>query len=178
MITGGTDGLVSVIPTYKLTWTWHPFPESTTDIGLPQDQTRDEGWNTNNPIESAFRVFDLVFLNLLQNKRWDKIRLSQWYHYDSHIFFKHRIDRLGSILLMDFFPYYQHWPFNERRWSKEYITLTRKGHDLWEGNWIYKNNNTYMVLATVLVIAPVWLNHYSYLSIKKAKTQERQTCGA
>jgi hypothetical protein len=79
---------------------------------------------------------------------------------------------------MDFFPYYQHWPFNERRWSKEYITLTRKGHDLWEGNWIYKNNNTYMVLATVLVIAPVWLNHYSYLSIKKAKTQERQTCGA
>jgi hypothetical protein len=66
--------------------------------------------------------------------------------------FSSRIDRLGSILLMDFFPYYQHWPFNERRWSKEYITLTRKGHDLLEGNWIYHYDNIYMVLAIVLVI--------------------------
>jgi hypothetical protein len=43
--------------------------EESTDIGLPADQTRDGPWNTNNYIESAFRVFDVVFLGLLQNKR-------------------------------------------------------------------------------------------------------------
>ena len=40
-----------------------------TDIGLPDDQSRDGPWNTNNYVESAFRVFDVVFLGLLQNKR-------------------------------------------------------------------------------------------------------------
>jgi len=43
--------------------------EECTDIGLPDDQSRDGPWNTNNYIESAFRVFDVVFLGLLQNKR-------------------------------------------------------------------------------------------------------------
>lgn len=38
-------------------------------MGLPVGQTRDEAWNTNNHIESAFKVFDVVFLELLQNKR-------------------------------------------------------------------------------------------------------------
>ena len=42
--------------------------EECTDIGLPADQSRDGPWNTNNYIESAFRVFDVVFLGLLQNK--------------------------------------------------------------------------------------------------------------
>lgn len=42
--------------------------EAATDIGLPADQSRDD-WNTNNNIESAFRVFDVVFLELTQNKR-------------------------------------------------------------------------------------------------------------
>jgi hypothetical protein len=54
---------------FKANLQLRPVADSTTDIGLPKDQTRDSGWNTNNPIESAFRVFDLVFLNLLQNKR-------------------------------------------------------------------------------------------------------------
>ena len=82
---------------------------------------------------------------------------------------------LGSILLMDFFPYYLHWPFNERRWSKEYITLTRKGHNLWEGNWIYKSNNTYMVLAKVLVIIFVWMIITHVLPIKRLQHKEGKT---
>lgn len=71
MTIGGAHGLVGYFS--WILWVMvilRPFIESTTDIGLPRDQSRDNGWNTNNPIESAFRVFDLVFLNLLQNKRW------------------------------------------------------------------------------------------------------------
>lgn len=40
-----------------------------TDIGMPPAQTREGTWNVNNWIESAFRVFDTVFLDNRRNKR-------------------------------------------------------------------------------------------------------------
>jgi hypothetical protein len=61
-----------------------------------------------------------------------------------------RIDRLGTILLIEYFPYYQQWPFNEVRWAKAYMQLTCQGHDLWEGNWILPapgNPGKYVVMA-------------------------------
>ena len=40
-----------------------------TDIGLPEGQTRDETWNTNNWIERNFRTVDSIFLGFRCNKR-------------------------------------------------------------------------------------------------------------
>ena len=62
----------------------------------------------------------------------------------------YRIDRLGTILLIEYFPYYQQWPFNEVCWAKAYMQLTRQGHDLWEGNWILpapEHTGKYIVMA-------------------------------
>lgn len=41
-----------------------------TDIGLPAGQTRDGTWNVNNWTERAFLVFDTIFLDNRQNKRY------------------------------------------------------------------------------------------------------------
>ena len=64
-----------------------------------------------------------------------------------------RIDRLGSILINDFLPYYRHWPFNEPRWSKAFIELTRQGHDIWASNWVYQSkDHAYKVLSLKYVM--------------------------
>jgi hypothetical protein len=39
------------------------------DIGMPENQTRDGSWNTNNWAETAFKTFDTVFLDNRMNKR-------------------------------------------------------------------------------------------------------------
>lgn len=48
----------------------HPFIETFTDMGLPEGQTRDGQWNTNNWVEAAFKVFNVVFLDGRSNKRY------------------------------------------------------------------------------------------------------------
>lgn len=49
-----------------LSWRWR---ESCMDYGLPVDITRDGPWSTNNFVESAFQVFDRIFLDCRANKR-------------------------------------------------------------------------------------------------------------
>ncbi|KZP02693.1 hypothetical protein FIBSPDRAFT_905615, partial [Athelia psychrophila] len=83
------------------------------DIGLPTGQTRDGTLNTNNWTESAFRTFNVVFLENHKNKR---------------------IDRLQSILINDFLPHYRFWSHTEARPSKEFLRVTRHGHDLWSAD--------------------------------------------
>lgn len=75
-----------------------------------------------------------------------------------------RIDRLGSILINDFFPYYKHWPFNEPRWSKAFTELTREGHDIWASNWVHEAaGQTYKVLSLKNVNpSPCWVIPLTY----------------
>jgi hypothetical protein len=47
-------------------WRWRA---SCMDYGLPSQVTRDGPWSTNNYIESAFNVFDRIFLDCRANKR-------------------------------------------------------------------------------------------------------------
>jgi hypothetical protein len=148
MLTGGQkNGWVWVKSSiFVVNIDWFFIEESTTDIGLPEDQTRDNGWNTNNAIESAFRVFDLAFLHLLQNKRHFYINFI--IQFGKAYNPTYRIDRLGTILLIKYFPYYQQWPLNEPHWSKAYM---QQGHDLWEGNWILPapgDTGKYIVMAS------------------------------
>ncbi|KAG8955776.1 hypothetical protein FRC03_011062 [Tulasnella sp. 419] len=83
-----------------------------TDINLPKDQTRDGTWNTNNWVESAFRVFDAVFLGHRKNKR---------------------IDRLAMIILYEYFPFYRYWRSSGAKQVPQYlITASLRGHALWE----------------------------------------------
>jgi hypothetical protein len=49
-------------------------------MSLGSFQTRDGPFNTNNYIESAFRVFDTVMLELVQNKRSDMVLLHFVHH--------------------------------------------------------------------------------------------------
>ncbi|KZT29402.1 hypothetical protein NEOLEDRAFT_1215062 [Neolentinus lepideus HHB14362 ss-1] len=82
-----------------------------TDIGLSPDQTRDGTLNTNNWIESQFRTFDLVFLDSHQNKR---------------------IDRLGTIILHDFFQFYRYCEPTDRAASKELVEMNNRAHYIWD----------------------------------------------
>ena len=63
---------------YVHTWHWLVSGEALTydhatarftDIGLPENATRDGTLNTNNWIERCFRTFDQVFLDCRANKR-------------------------------------------------------------------------------------------------------------
>ncbi|KAF8582136.1 hypothetical protein K439DRAFT_1618518 [Ramaria rubella] len=54
-------------------WFTEEWLECITDIGLPPGQTQDGTWNTNNPSESVFQVFDSVFLDNRCKKRWVKV---------------------------------------------------------------------------------------------------------
>ncbi|KAJ7206943.1 hypothetical protein C8J57DRAFT_1258304 [Mycena rebaudengoi] len=85
------------------------------DIGLPPNQTRDGTWNTNNWSESAFRTFDQVFLDNRQNKR---------------------IDRLASIILNDFLPFYRYWNPVDRNPPREFVDLHMQAHTLGESGMV------------------------------------------
>lgn len=86
-----------------------------TDAGLPPGQTKDGSWNTNNWVEASFRTFKFVFLEQRRNKR---------------------IDRLLTIILEDFFPYYRYWELDEPRLSKQLLRVSRAGQYLWSSGHV------------------------------------------
>lgn len=97
------------------------------DEGLPPGQTRDGVWNTNNFVESAFRVFNAVFLENRRNKRCVA---------DEGCSIKiisrvNRIDRLLTIILEDLFTFYRLWPPRDMNVPADLVRKSKKGHDIW-----------------------------------------------
>ncbi|KAK4688487.1 hypothetical protein P7C73_g1632, partial [Tremellales sp. Uapishka_1] len=81
------------------------------DYGLPPEVTRDGPWSTNNYSEASFRVFDRVFLSCRANKR---------------------LDRLISIIINAYFPFYERVPQNVSRAPVDLENTLFEGIKLWE----------------------------------------------
>ncbi|KAJ7185884.1 hypothetical protein C8R46DRAFT_1207993 [Mycena filopes] len=96
---------------FESNWFVEAWIDHYTDIGMPPNQTRDETWNTNNWTETAYKTFDTVFLQNRQNKR---------------------IDRLASIILNDFLPYYQYWRPRDRAPSDEVVQRHLAAYRAWD----------------------------------------------
>ncbi|EED82568.1 predicted protein [Postia placenta Mad-698-R] len=108
---------------FKTNW----FIDEWIHIGLPSTQTRDGTWNTNNWVESAFRVFDSVFLEHRVNKR---------------------IDRLASIILNDYLPFYRFWQPEHRALPAEVVQMNRLAHLIWETQSVIQTGpHTYDVIV-------------------------------
>ncbi|TFK84227.1 hypothetical protein K466DRAFT_496987, partial [Polyporus arcularius HHB13444] len=101
---------------FKVNWFTEEWIPIFTDIGLPEGQTRDGTWNTNNFIERSFRTFDAIFLEHRKNKR--------------HLCC--RLDRLALIVIHDFLPYFMTWPTEDRVLPPEVRRLNDEAHQLWE----------------------------------------------
>ncbi|TFK84165.1 hypothetical protein K466DRAFT_497090 [Polyporus arcularius HHB13444] len=96
---------------FKSNWFTEEWIPTFTDIGLPEGQTRDGTWNTNNYIERSFRTFDAIFLEHRKNKR---------------------LDRLVLIIIHDFLPYFKNWPPEDRVIPSHIRRLNDDAHRLWE----------------------------------------------
>jgi hypothetical protein len=118
------------------------------DAGLPPNFTRDgPNWNTNNFSEAAFRVFDTVFLESIQNKRYF---FNAFTHCQNFLIPCARIDRLVTIIVEDFLPYYRYWPPGQSRPAYSLMRITREGHDLWAAdNIAYLERHKYKVTYEV-----------------------------
>ncbi|KLT38286.1 hypothetical protein CC85DRAFT_267427, partial [Cutaneotrichosporon oleaginosum] len=81
------------------------------DYGLPPWVTRDGPWSTNNFVESAFNVFDRIFLDCRANKR---------------------VDRLVDILITEYFPWYEANQHKEPRFDRIHAAAVRNGLLLWQ----------------------------------------------
>ncbi|KIM87288.1 hypothetical protein PILCRDRAFT_271067 [Piloderma croceum F 1598] len=114
------ESFATILKYFRDNWWCDEWRDLCTDIGLPQGQTRDGTFNTNNWTESAYRTFDVVFLENRKNKR---------------------IDRLMSILVNDFLPHYRFWSHDEARPSKDHIRVTRQGHDLWSADNVIRRRS-------------------------------------
>lgn len=69
--------------------------------------------------------------------------------------FHTRIDRLASILLNDFLPHYRFWSWKESRPSKQFVVVTRQGHDFWSADNVIpvkRNLGHFKVYYTMLVL--------------------------
>jgi hypothetical protein len=108
---------------------------------MPPNQTRDGSWNTNNWAETAFKTFDTVFLDNRMNKRWAAlIRLFAVTEAS------YSIDRLASIIINDFLPFFRHWRPRNRPLNKLIIALHTKAHNLWEQDMVIQiDQNTFDV---------------------------------
>jgi hypothetical protein len=107
-----------------------PHSDMWTDMGLPEPgATRDGVLNTNNWIESAFKVFKSVFLGGRKNRRWAALSTLAG------------IDRLIAVLINDYFPYYSMWPVNEPRPSAEVLAVQEQGYELWKGAVFRRQDN-------------------------------------
>ncbi|KAJ6450285.1 hypothetical protein C8R45DRAFT_946892 [Mycena sanguinolenta] len=82
-----------------------------TDIGLPDGQSRDDTWNTNNWADSGFKQFNAVFLDNEHNKRFDQ---------------------LASIILNDHLPFFGFFRTPDRPQSNALIELHHRANRLWE----------------------------------------------
>ncbi|KAJ7624860.1 hypothetical protein FB45DRAFT_1030980 [Roridomyces roridus] len=92
-------------------WFVDDWIECYTDIGLPPNQGRDRGWNTNNWTESAYKTFDNVILQARQNKR---------------------IDRLAVLILHDFLPHYQYWRPRDRPQPQHIVQTHLNAYEIWD----------------------------------------------
>ena len=60
-----------------------------------------------------------------------------------------RLDRLCSIILNDFLPYYRHWRTDNRAVPQAVLERDRLAHHLWENNFVTANpdGNSYTVIV-------------------------------
>ncbi|KAJ7825504.1 hypothetical protein B0H14DRAFT_3726674 [Mycena olivaceomarginata] len=86
-----------------------------TDIGMPSEQSRDGPWNTNNWAETVFKMFNAIFLDWKHNKR---------------------IDRLASIILNDFLPYFRYFETPTRPEPRQMLETSLDAHSLWESDLV------------------------------------------
>ncbi|RDX52563.1 hypothetical protein OH76DRAFT_1480666 [Lentinus brumalis] len=113
---------------FENNWFTEPWIETFTDIGLPDDGTRDGTWNTNNPMERSFRTFDTVFLENRKNKR---------------------ADRLVCIVLNDYLPFYHTWRPEDRGPPASMLELDALAWTIWDKGFVRRNADglTYTVDA-------------------------------
>ncbi|KIJ46841.1 hypothetical protein M422DRAFT_249585 [Sphaerobolus stellatus SS14] len=99
------------LPSPAKNWFTEFWLPHVTDIGLPSGRTRDGSFNTNNFSEAAFLVFDRVFLDHRKNKR---------------------IDRLALIIVLEWLPFYEFWPSEQRAIPQEIREANLVAHTIWE----------------------------------------------
>ncbi|KAJ7743233.1 hypothetical protein DFH07DRAFT_979671 [Mycena maculata] len=101
---------------FNKNWFIMPWIPMFTDIGMPPGQSRDGTWNTNNWAETAFKQFNVIFLDNKHNKR---------------------IDRLASIILNDHLPFFRYFPTVHRPLRKEIVALHQEANRLWERDLVH-----------------------------------------
>lgn len=106
-----------------------PSKATFTDIDLPEGQTRDGSWNTNNVIERAFRSFDSIFLDCATG-----MRQVIWDSYAAYLMttLSGRIDRVAGILVAVYFDYYEQFADTSPRLPKEWKDLCVEALGIWE----------------------------------------------
>lgn len=103
-------------------------------MSLPLGRTRDGSNNTNNWAESAFLVFDKVFLDMRKNKRYVGCSLHQ--SVCIHPETTGSIDRLGAIILNEWFLYYEETEQNSAIILAQIQDDILHAYNLWDSNWI------------------------------------------
>jgi hypothetical protein len=111
--------------------------EHVLDEGLPDGQTRDGPWNTNNWVEASFRTFNAVFLENRKNKRYVLMIPDSNCDHTLISILQTSIDRLLSIILDDFFMFYQFWGPGKARPDKKLVNVFKAGHDLWSSGHVF-----------------------------------------
>lgn len=140
-VTGLAEGDASVWPRVKeyleRFWFSPKWRQYTCDYGLPPGVSRDGPWSTNNYVEAAFRTFDRVFLNCQVNRRSvsrfpPPTRLG-----GARIAAdRSRSDRLATILIVQFFPFYEFGPPIHLRVDEQLFRNTSDGLQRWEDDCI------------------------------------------
>ncbi|KAJ7780291.1 hypothetical protein DFH07DRAFT_950332 [Mycena maculata] len=141
---------------FEKNWFVEPWIKTFTDIGMPANQTRDGSWNTNNWAETAFRTFDTVFLDNWMNKC---------------------IDRLASIILNDFLPFFCYWSPCDRPLNKEIIAMHTNTFDVEVAKHVVENTITIFLLLNTQYSdngAVLWF-HVTMNPINCICTKFRQT---
>jgi len=102
------------------------FIDMWTDMGIPSGQNRDRMLNTNNWVESSFRVFDKLFLHARANKRYVH---SEYCRNKSNIL--NSIDRL-VLIIKEFLTFYETWEPNHETRNRTVIQELSEGHLIWQ----------------------------------------------
>jgi len=100
--------------------------------------------NTNNFVEAAFKNFDSIFLGGNVNRRFF------WFmSFISHGFWKwnliFRIDRLATIIIHQFFPFYLNWKLRPKKANEKNVGSVAKGFELWQAGKVQEGQCGFLI---------------------------------
>ena len=99
---------------------------------MPEGQSRDGTWNTNNWAETVFKQFNAIFLDNKHNKRYEFLKLPEFRQ--THL--RPSIDRLAHTILHQHLKFFVYFPTPNRPAKKEFIALHTEANRLWEKDMV------------------------------------------